>query len=1686
MTNINVPTRSFGRRYELVRPLGEGAQGAVFLVRDRYLGGRVVALKALHPQAPDEWRRLFSHEFEVLAGLRHPRLSEVHDLGGLEDGRVFFTRDFVAGEDLRTATSGVTATQFLRLCVEVCRALKPLHKRDLLHGDLKPGNVICTESGTAHLIDFSFVRSSGPDATRRGTVPYMAPEVIEGKDADARADLYSLGMTFFDVAAGHPLFEGSVREIISGHLGAARPELPLDRIVVRTETDQHIMAGLSAVIQRLVRRSVDERFPDVYEVEAALTAVAPDVVQDDPLPDLPVLNESALRSLPLSQIRAGLSERFSVGSGPMLWVLEGELGSGKSALLRAVRWWAQLDRVLVLDGRCSGGLLSPLPAIVEQLVDVAGGGDLSTAREETTELPRLARYLSAHLPRLTRDRRVLVLLDDIDQASPEALQVLRSALAAAPADSKLAMLATADLGFRSTERLFPGEHIRLPGLSAEDIAPLVESFLGKADPRLVDRVLAHTGGSPLFVTTLLRDLASSSEPLETLERLGPPLQLEHYWRQRLQGLSGDHRVVLGAVAVLDRGTFDSQVQRLTGLAADVVSEAVGHLTQEGWLKSGLDGFRVATQPLAREVLDELASADRRELHGKAMELETDDARRLLHAAHAGLAAPLRHEGLSVARSLERAGALFAARQLLEAMISTVDDEPLIRQIRLDLGRVCLHQGDFSEAERQLCAVIDAPEHGIKSKALVHLGSLHGLRRELPQAVAILEAALAVGLEPGDQAVCLRELANVEYRRGNMEAARSFALSGIERAPNAPAVMAQLYDVLAKVDSATGRHAQALAHARNAVDAARRSGEQRAVAVSIDTLAWARQQAGDLVGASQDLAQACELYRQVGDVARLLRDEVTLGALKLWLESWHEALEHFEEASRLAGAVANPARIVDVQANLGLALAKVGRFERAALVLQRTEVEAQRIEQQDLLLMVRSYVASLELARGDVEGAIQRYFDVRSGYEASGQGDLLAETELEIAGALAWRAAPADLEQAANLIESASARPRALSGRMFEERLDLQRGTVLALRGEMDRASPLLEALTAGAQQPGRRDLAWQAHLALARASLRQNADFVARRHLREAERILEQLSSGLSLEHRQAFWQDVRRGEVRRLLASIPSSTSCVGSTVLAPAALDLAGLDPEAEALYRVLDFNKQLSSEHDLDRLLDSILDAAIELTRAERGLLLWARDEGLVVQVARGTVGDAAHQRFSKSIAESVFLDGEPVSTVDAASDDRFKEFLSIHELQLKSVACVPVRYKGKVLGVLYLENRLRTGRFGARDLRVISAFADQVAIAVAQAQLIDEARKRTAQLEEAKEALAQAYARQSVDLDSRTADLKNTRERLSRLKEQLLGQGDYHGVIGTGPVMQRVFALVERVKDLDVPVVFVGGSGSGKDLLARVMHDIGERRRGPFVAVSCGGVPDTLVESSLFGHAKGAFSGAADDSPGLLRTAANGTLYLDDIEGMSPRMQVALLRVLQEGCFTPLGCALQIQASFRLAMSSKVPLSELVAAGALREDLRYRLEVVTVELPDLRARTEDIPVLARRFIEREAKAMGRPMRTLARSGLDAMIKHPWPGNIRQLEQAIRRVMVVGETGEPISSEELMGAPRRVAESSGPEKLRVIETEVSEDERRQILEALTQCKWNRTLAAQQLGMPRRTFYRRLEKYGLVGGGD
>jgi len=311
-----------------------------------------------------------------------------------------------------------------------------------------------------------------------------------------------------------------------------------------------------------------------------------------------------------------------------------------------------------------------------------------------------------------------------------------------------------------------------------------------------------------------------------------------------------------------------------------------------------------------------------------------------------------------------------------------------------------------------------------------------------------------------------------------------------------------------------------------------------------------------------------------------------------------------------------------------------------------------------------------------------------------------------------------------------------------------------------------------------------------------------------------------------------------------------------------------------------------------------------------------------------------------------------------------------------------------------------------------------------------------------------------------------------------------LVGGSPEMLAVFKAVARAAHSDATVLVLGESGTGKELVARVLHSRGPRAHGPFVAVNCAAIPENLLESELFGHEKGAFTGAIGRRIGRFERASGGTLFLDEVGDMSLALQSKILRALQEGEVERVGGSAPVRADVRVVAATNRDLAAEVERGSFREDLYYRLAVVLLRLPPLRVRGEDLERLAELFATSFARRHARPVRGMAEETLEVLRAHPWPGNIRQLRNAVERAVVMCE-GEVLLPEHLPpevrdpGAGSRAGEGT-QEPLATLE----EMERRLIARALRETGGNHTRAAERLGIHRNTLRRKLARYGLAGG--
>ncbi len=491
----------------------------------------------------------------------------------------------------------------------------------------------------------------------------------------------------------------------------------------------------------------------------------------------------------------------------------------------------------------------------------------------------------------------------------------------------------------------------------------------------------------------------------------------------------------------------------------------------------------------------------------------------------------------------------------------------------------------------------------------------------------------------------------------------------------------------------------------------------------------------------------------------------------------------------------------------------------------------------------------------------------------------------------------------------------------------------------------------------------------------------------------------------------------------------------------------PAADGRWRRLGaLAKRLGREEQPGALRQLVVEAALTLVDAERALLVRRTDEGALEVVARAGVG--ADDAPSRSVVGRTLAGRAPVVSVDALADEALDQVASVHALALRSVLCVPLRDRAEVL---YMDDRMRTGVFDADDRRLLLDLADLAAIALVGAE-------RLAREQDARERLARANRR----LEQRVRSQERELAQLRPAREDT--------IVARSPGMRAALELAMRVADADVPVLLTGESGTGKELLARAIHDRGPRASAPFVAESCAALPDALVESLLFGHVRGAFTGASEARAGLFRAADGGTLFLDEIGEMSPAMQAKILRVLQEGEVRPVGGTEAFSVDVRLVSATHRPLERWVAEGRFREDLFYRIAVMRIELPPLRERTADIPPLVRRFLARH----GSGPTAVSEEAMEALLAHPWPGNVRELENEVRRALL-----DDPAEVELIHLSDAVRGASGdPLDLKA---QIAGLEERLIREALARTEGNRTQAAQLLGVSRYGLQKMLKRLAI-----
>lgn len=502
-----------------------------------------------------------------------------------------------------------------------------------------------------------------------------------------------------------------------------------------------------------------------------------------------------------------------------------------------------------------------------------------------------------------------------------------------------------------------------------------------------------------------------------------------------------------------------------------------------------------------------------------------------------------------------------------------------------------------------------------------------------------------------------------------------------------------------------------------------------------------------------------------------------------------------------------------------------------------------------------------------------------------------------------------------------------------------------------------------------------------------------------------------------------------------------------------------EVAGVRKLFAFSEKLSKIVDPDRLLETMLDDVLELTHAKHGFLLLLEstltatqesstqrnsreptnptDARWLVRASRNIEKDAVADpegRVSDSIVQRVIASSKPLIVSDALSDTAFRSSDSVVALKLSSVLCAPLVAQGQVIGVLYVANDQVKQLFRRPQLDLLSIFASQASLILQNTLLLAALRQDKATL---------------------TKQLEDKR---------------FGDIIGSCTSMREVYRKLEKVAATDIGVLITGETGTGKELVARETHNRSQRGQGPFVTINCGAIPENLIESELFGHVKGAFTGAIADRQGKFHLATKGSLFLDEIGELPLNLQVKLLRALQERIVIRVGSSKPEKVDIRIIAATNRNLEKMVQEGTFREDLYYRLNVVNLCLPPLRERGDDVLIIAKALLSKYATELRSDVRGFSPAAIAALRKYNWPGNIRQLQNRIKKALVLCE-GKLLGPVDLdLGAEAEYG-------ILPLDKAKEEFQRRYVLEILERNNGNRTQTARDLGVDPRTIFRYLE---------
>jgi Nif-specific regulatory protein len=1750
-------------RYQLRNVLKETAAVAVYRVFD-VADKRDEAIKILRHELSEPQQLLhFRTEFNTLASLQHASIVRVFDFGLLNERFPYFTMEYFPGKKISEFFDGQNWDALYDVILQIAAGLHHIHHLGIIHLDLKPSNILVDESGKAKLMDFGVAVESHQvlDRQIRGTLQYMAPEVLRQDRVDSRADLYALGMTLYETVTGAlPGYGKQPIDVIRMHLD--------EEIRTPSSINPRVPEALEQIIMKLLEKDPRHRYPSAA---ALLQAVAAAAGKTAPAGEL-LVGRGELFAAPLIGRKSEVQHlttliheaREGHGSGV---ILAGPEGMGKSRIVRDATLRAQLDGARVFCGRCPVNrktIYAPFFEIFHQLVtavnpeaDVAeeirrmlkpviAGAGVDASSPVHGQKYRLYNRIVQAMQDIygflsvgsdTGGTPLILVIEDLQWADPSTAELFAFLIGEAKHNGLLVIGSlTIEPGVdgayweqRSKEVGFP--IIRVDTLPESLVREHIQSLLGEQNvsDELVRWMLWESAGSPLNIRRVIDYLIAHEylhwtpkgwvAEMERIRGLRIPGGAASILMEKVEGLGPAARALLETASVFGEISHVDQLTQAGGgrsASSSTPEEIFGllrELVKRGLLDESTDG-KIVTFPQIH-------------LRDAVYNAMTDRRRTELHLIVASVLEPVYTAGSS---------------QLL--------------------GQIAYHFARANESERGIRYSVEAGD--LATRTLAHQEATEFYR-------VALELMDLSGVDEARKAEVREKLADSYYRGDDYRSAMNayqFLLKSIQsrRGDEETNIdLARVMKKIGKVLSKRGELDSSLSYYQNAVAQYEQLGEKFEVAELYNRIAWLYKEKDDLDAARASAEKALKLVdSESGEPPHVVFGYIknALGAIEYSLGNWQRAKVFLAEAIAVGEEVGSAQLCKVASTNLGNTLWKLGDWDHA-LAHYRRNLEASETEG-DLWDLVTAYnnVGVIEFGRGSFHTACE-YFDKSVRIDQK-----IGALEYE---ALAQENLGEALEMTGRWVEAMEHYQRCLTMEGFDETRASRTSVYVPLARLTNKKGDIAKALAYGqkalnaAERARDEDLIAEAcyilaaiederenatesqkfldralqifeqnktvpglaraHTAAASLAFQQQDIETATKHAELGRRYAEEIHDRFTLAKNDWMWGKIRYFEgdreaaaakfdaakavfeeldtpyeLARLLFDVgllreepEEATLTIRSAIRIFERLDAThDLERARGALFRIRPVGKNpdqnvvglyevvkiINSSLNLEEVLNRVLDLAVRRLRAERGMLLLFDliTGALRTRVARnikeGAEGES--KRSPQSIIKEVIASGQSIMSADARADERFVESESVIAENILSILCVPLVIKDRIAGAIYIDHRQARHLFSAKDLSFLEAFADQAAIAIENARLYEE-------LEE---------ARTRLSLENET------------LRREVLVEKHLDSVVGQSEVVSKIQFSIRKAASANSTVLLRGESGTGKGLIARIIHNVSSRRNGPFIKFNCAAMPETLAESELFGHEKGAFTGADRRKLGRFELANGGTIFLDEIGNISMAMQAKLLRVIEDKEFERVGGTQTIKTDVKIITATNLDLDRAIEEGTFREDLFYRLNIIPLMLPALRERKDDIPLLTEYFIKKICKDLGIETKHLEPGVLDIFLRYHWPGNVRELEATLHRAIVMSN-GDTVTRNDLYGLFTQMPNVPAPEgpvttlpstilnplvaKMEItseIYDQVLSTVDRQLIERALETSGGRIReAARRLGLARNTLKAKMLKYGVAG---